>query len=627
MFSLIYNSSLSDVLAPRLSPLDEFVCQWESFSGFFSEDQNKDRQLCQCRIETTNLSSKLSEMMNILIEDQAAFISVKKDSTEICPTLEFVLQNKILDTLASIAQADSPLGISPRLLLFFTKLINDSKTTGLIPLISQSLNKLIYICGKTSAGPYESNEMTFLDSLTDKIYRNKEFLNSFLHDSFPLINALLALLLSPDSEISRKAGDAIIKLISLGNESADQVICEKTAFCGKIIQQIISSYSVIPRSLNSKEVEAAIYTFRNDSTCHSTFTNSVRKFLCFLKWYMFFDMLIYHSGNTKLVKTMLNQFKLEFLEFCILPDLTGDGFTDESDAIDNVFLTTVLLSNCLRNTESYILFNLISEFLTISDRVDPNIPSRLKNYTLLPTLLKRCNLSDKNFADDEQERSKSIKLASVTLQLFEDILLRPSRNVMNFLVIDHLQKKDYLNLNKNDENEDSYEPFIEKFIVQDVFDHLIAVANETSKQINALAAPTVPMAKQNAMFYYFSSLIPIELKFSLENESTDYVAYLKEAIKGVNIFLTSCYAHWHYDQDDVSPEEQESNLLDGDEKPAICKEGPFLQMIFDNLNSMLSLPYEINLQVRLLIKLSFLKTNFVFLLSGFFFDSQAVTYS
>lgn len=592
------------MLAPRMSPLEEFICQWESFSGFFSEEQNKNRQLCQCRIETTNLSSKLSEMLNILIEEQAAFTSAKKDATEICPTLEFVLQNKILDTLASIAQADSPLGISPRLLLFFTKLITDSKTTGLIPLISQPLNKLIYICGKTYAGPYESNEMTFLDSLTDKIYRNPDCLNFFLHDSFPLINALLALLLSPDSEIGRKAGEAIIKLISLNNVIADKVICEQTAFCGKIIEQIISSYNVIPRSLNPKEVEAAIYTFRSDSVSHSTFTSSMRKFLCFLKWFTIFDMLIYHSGNTTLVKTMLSQFRLEFLESCILPDLTGDGFTDETDAIDNVFLTTVLLSNCLRNTESYVLFNLISEFLTISDKVDVNIPSRLKNYTLLPMLLKRCNLSAQNLCDDEQERSKSIKLAGVTLQLFEDILLRPSRNVMNFLVIDHLRKKDYLDLTRSDENEDSFEPFLDKFVVPDVLDHLNSVANETSKHINVLAAPTVVLAKQNAMIYYFSSLIPTELKFNRENESSDYVAYLKEAIKGVNIFLISCYAHWSTDQNEEDSSVQPSNNLLDEAAPS-CSEGPFLRMIFDNLSSMLSLPYEINIQIfSLIAKLS-----------------------
>ncbi|KAI2797092.1 hypothetical protein RDWZM_007053 [Blomia tropicalis] len=612
MFNLISNSPLSDVLAPKLSPLEELIVQWESFTSFFNSDQHPEQELCKCRIESTNLSNKLSIMCDILVQEQAKHVRGKVDRTAagICASLEYALQNKIFDTLSVLALADAPLGISPRIMLFFNRILFDCKVQ-LIPhrTVHSALEKLILICGKIPAGPYEPVEMLFLGCITDLIYRNPPFLNFFLSDSYPLLNSLLSLLCSPDSEIAKRAGDSIIKLLCVENENADRLIIERTPFCSKIINQIIVHYGEIPRSLNAQELETAIYMFRNDSISSpdSSFSNSVRKFLCFLKWYILFDMIMYHIPQTSNLKeTMLKHFKMDFLQSIILPDLIGDGFASEFDAVDNVFLTTILLSNCLRNTESFILFNCIGEFLTIPDPQDPIIRDKHHNHRLMSTLLKRCCLTEPTVSDDPNmpNESQRFKLASVTIQLFEDIISRPSRKLVNKLIVDHLRSRHYIDLesqNNNDETIDRYETIFDK-LNPDSIAELSVIQDEIRKLPNMLQQTIVPIEsnKLNSILHYFTSLIPAEFKFQVDQEPNDYAGYVKEAIKGEQLFLTNCFIHWQHNEtlDHVT---NSSN-----------NEGDFLRMIFDNLNAMLSLPYDINLQVfSLVAKISLIPDDYI----------------
>lgn len=580
MFSLLSNSPLSEVLAPNVSALDEFIFQWNAFNLFFNQTKNENKELSKYRIESTNLSTKLFKMADILVTEQLKHRKKKSESV-LCPSLEYLLQNNILDTLSVFAQADIPLGICPHILMFFVRLLNDSKTE-LIPhkSVHVALNKLIIICGKIPAGPYETSEIYFLSAITEHIYQNPVYLDFFLNDSYSIMNSLLLLLYSPDSQIVKSAGDSIIKLVSISNEAADLIMLEKLPFCSKILNHIINSYNEIPRSLNPQEVEISIFTFRNDS--NSNFTNSIRKFLCFLKWYIFFDMLLQHSpSNSLLSLNLLDNFKQDFLESCLLPDIVGEGFESELDATDNVFLTTILISNCLRNTESIQLFYSISEFLLIPDELDSDVVSKHKNCNLDKLLFKRC--------DHRQLKinyKSSSKLLSATLQLIEDIFSRPSLKIVNKLVIKPLSTKSPIKQEENNIDDQSHQ-FRNKLNFDQVICEIKSVADEIASLPNvSIATQSFKMHNLNSILNRYATLMPPEIKLNVDTEVSDYEAYIKEAVKGIHIFITTCYTHWK----DVDLKQKfVSNIK--------SRQDSFLNILFDNLSFMSELPYDSKLQV------------------------------
>lgn len=575
MFSLILNSPLSEMLAPRVPPLDEFIFQWNAFNLFFNQAKNESKELGKYRVESTNLSAKLFKMADILVTEQLKHVKKNKDGS-LCATLEYLLQNNILDTLSVFAQADIPLGICPHILMFFVRLINDSKTE-LIPQanVHTALNKLIITCGKIPAGPYESTEIYFLGSLVDQIFRNPEYIDFFLSDSFLLMNSLLLLLDSPDSQIVKRSGDSIIKLVSVCNQTADTLITERLPFCSKILNQIISSYTDIPRSLNPNEVEVAIFSFQTDS--NSTFSNSIRKFLCFLKWYIFFDMLISHLRKESLLSTKLrHHFKLDFLESCILADLSGRGYNSYLDSIDNIFLTTVLVSNCLRNTESFLLFDLISEFLLL-----PN--STLDSVDTL--LLNRCQFESIQSKDQSEDlKAKSLKLFSATLQLYEDIFSRPSSNLVHELIVKYLHNSTESQLKQSYGSE-----FETTSMMQELESISAQICNLPN--VNSLVK-LYPLWQLDSPMHLYQTFMAtsFSLEESGEKNFPDYEAYIKEAAKGIHVFVTTCLANWN-DLERVQP---------GEAVP----EAGFLKMLYDNLQNLCHLPYECKLQVNVVLRFS-----------------------
>lgn len=597
MFNLILNSPLSDVLAPALSSHEEFLAQYEAFVQFFVTNKNEpsNDRLAKLRIEQTHLADRLAKIVDIVLEEQEQHTSEKGNETgcSLSPSMEYLLQNNLFETLSILAQGDTPLGIYPKILTFFIRLLLGS-TVPLLPhrIVYTSLNKLLAICGKTPASPYETNEILFLHYLTDLVstkHRDDGIISCFITDtncsrsSFPLINSLLSFLTSADAQVAKRAGESLLKLVPLINKDADRVICEKTAFCSIIISLMIDHYGNIPRSLKADQVELAIASYRaldevkdGGAANRSMVNNSVRKFLSFLRWYKFFDMLLCSlPSGLQLQNCLLKQFQCDFLVTCILPDMLGEGFENDIDAIDNIFLTTVLMSNCLRNTESQSLFDHISHYLLIPEGSE----NTFSNHRLCQLMLSRCDL--KNFTEkNEPVDEKHMKLASVVLQLLEDILVRPSKLLIDYLIMQYIEHRNYIGTSVEDTGEEA------NFSTPVSVDQFQQVATQLTGLPNISKADPFPLESIDRIVYLYRSLVPKELK--LEDEQVDRLdlqAYLQEAIKGFQLFMVNCYSNWNMD------ERHQSRPVDDN------LEAPFVSILFDNLDRMLTLPYETNLQV------------------------------
>ena len=110
-------------------------------------------------IETTGIPRHLERLLEILIAEE-------KKSDEPGPCLEYLIQFKLLDLLATLACAESPPGMRLICLSFFRKLLTRSK----FPLLHHSaiftpIQRLIAICDGNLASPIESEEIHFLLAL------------------------------------------------------------------------------------------------------------------------------------------------------------------------------------------------------------------------------------------------------------------------------------------------------------------------------------------------------------------------------------------------------------------------------------------------------------------------------
>ncbi|CAG2105053.1 unnamed protein product [Medioppia subpectinata] len=702
MFSLLSTAinSTMEVLAPTIAAEDQLLWHWNQVMAVY---ESEDKSRLAGPIEATNIGQHLCKMCDILCEEQIHELETiggdgepKADSglngSPIGPSMELLFQHKILDTMSKLSQTDTPLGLTQHILHFYTTLISNSSLE-LLPhkCVYNSVQKLIINCGKLMAGPYESTEMQFLSCICDQINRTPDLINCFLSDSFPLITALLALLQSPDQEISTKSGDALIRLLSAVNDKAEEIITSQTPFCSKIVDQMVTLYQAIPRFLRPEQLESAVdCCFKSgdseNGTSFESFSPAVRKFLCFLRWFVFYDMIINNlpASDGLLTKTLLDQLKSDFLESCICPDLLGIGYREESDANEHIFLTTVLLSNCLRNTVSERLSITIGEFLLIDTKTDSLIEnkkySELRN-NLKNILLERCLLIEPN-AGHQVIDANRIQLCMSSMQLFEDILIKPSVSILNELIVQHLADRTYFdetvltsdpNLDSNEfqhltshSSVDSEEvidanriqlcmssmqlfedilikpsvSILNELIVQHLADRtyfdetvLTSDPNLDSNEFKHLTSHSsvdseevlngfrnsfnyVSTSHVQRVLQYFTSLVPDELKSCLTVDDLGYETYVREAQKHFQEIGVICnkWKNWSTENIilDDSQEVQTSdpkmvNEINGDSKVRHNSktkeffEGPFLAMIFDNLEYMVDLPYEVNLQVTSLI--------------------------
>ncbi|XP_054164513.1 FHF complex subunit HOOK interacting protein 2A-like [Oppia nitens] len=630
MFTLISSAinNTMEVLAPTIAAEDQFVWHWKQVMNFYETSDKTSRDV---PIEATNISLHLQKMCHILCDEQSPDLSdnnttdVLLNGSSIGPSMEYLMQNKILDTMSSLAQTDTPLGLTHHILQFFTTLLTHSSHE-LLPhkCVYSSVQKIIVICGKLIAGPYESSEVKFLTCICDKIHENPQLINCFLSDSFPLITALLALLQSPDQVISTTSGDALLRLLDSVNERAEEIIAFETPFSCKIADQLVSLYQAIPRSLRAEQMESAINCcFKSVDTESATnfesFSPAVRKFLCFLRWFVFIDMIVNHLSTKESIlrKTLLDNFKKDFLEACICPDLLGMGYESESDAADHIFLTTVLVSNCLRNTVSEYLSTTIGEFLIVDTKTDQLINNpkyNEKTNKLKNILLDRCRLIETNLANDEQNSSsitidcKRIQLCMSSMQLFEDILVKPSVSILNELVVQYLSDRSFLDeyILTNDTNSDFSE-----------FSNLMSsYSNSGSEEGSAVNFNYVSTSHVQRMLQYFTSLVPDELKSCVSDDDLGYENYVREAQKHFKEVGHICnkWKNWStesiiLDDSQSTADEKTNNIvINGKSEHKLNSksenqffEGPFMAMIFDNLEHMVQLPYEVNLQVTSLI--------------------------
>ncbi|KAL6445758.1 hypothetical protein ACFW04_000904 [Cataglyphis niger] len=111
---------------------------------------------CKVPVQNTNIPRHLDVLLEILLQEE-------KQVDEPGPCLEYLLQHKLLDLLATLASAETPPGMRTVCLAFLRKLLGRSK----YPLLHHTsiytpIQRLVALCNGNPPSPIESEEVQFL---------------------------------------------------------------------------------------------------------------------------------------------------------------------------------------------------------------------------------------------------------------------------------------------------------------------------------------------------------------------------------------------------------------------------------------------------------------------------------
>jgi len=322
-----------EALAPSQSNLDDFEFHWRATTGYFLENRD-----AKAPLKSTAIPGHLDSMLDILSEEESRFFESHSGGSKSSsssssssassrarpslatspsvaatgPCMEFLLQNKILETLYTLSRADCPPGMRHKVLDFFTKLLSRVRQP-ILPHVHvyKPVQRLVESCGRVRAGPNELEEILFLCTLVAKLKQDSYLVNFFLEapeeefpasrkksststkrpenlskasspvstavvdassnvstlstaidvvsddssDDFALVTSLLSLSESPDAQVSIKACEGLLLVASLPEADAARILVDKTDFTSALTRRLIKAYRGLPTELTLAQLD------------------------------------------------------------------------------------------------------------------------------------------------------------------------------------------------------------------------------------------------------------------------------------------------------------------------------------------------------------------------------------
>lgn len=590
MFSRFTNALYSavDALAPPHPLQEDFVWHWKSVTKFYT-GKNASNTI---PIESTSIPGHLTEMLSILEQEE-----IEIETGNIGPCMEYIMQHKLLDTMCVLATSDSPPGMKRHMFIFITKTLKTMQQS-LIPHVSVCIpiQNFIKLCGEVVAGPTECEEMDFLQCICDKIRDDPDMVNCFLVNCEPvsrrnsmiastskeckgdskadkeyaLVSSLLKLYQSPDNDISVNARECLKTLCKHSNDSVATSIAQFTKLSQVLCSSVVTLFSNIPKTIKIHDLENPL------SEEGAPISSDKRKYLCYLQQLHFIDSVI-ETAHHIISDHLSYRFKTEFLDICFYPCLVEE--TDDNQLL----FSTTLIASSLRNVKSSKLINSFAIFILDDESVE--LPEN-SEPTVKSVLIDRCRNSDENVA-----------LSICNLQLFEELLLRPTKYILDSLILKYIDGRGYY----DHLSSDSWLQFSDDETCSRYSDDLSSNSGVSNKSL----APTYIHRIIDA----FVALLPDDIKSCQTDEDSGYETYIKEAHRRfLEVFAICESFEWPQNfsekedihlgaEDDSSSESQP----EADSIHWIFYEGDFLKMIFDKFELMLYQPYEVNLQLTAII--------------------------
>ncbi|XP_066500882.1 FHF complex subunit HOOK-interacting protein 2B [Hoplias malabaricus] len=593
---------------PSINLLDSFVDHWKGITNYYIETTDESRPVKQ-----TDIPWRLKQMLDILVYEEK-----QQDVEETGACMEYLLQHKILETLCTLGKAQYPPGMRQQVLLFFSKVLSQIQKPILhIINVYRPVQKLIRLCALPSSQT-EKEEVHFLFAVCSRVKKDPYVLNYILettkeeqlqrsssvsedsldegssgasspgspsssltptHNSSQpgIIQVLMQLGKSQKCRVALRAMECVLLLVSVPQEETAKLLAEETPLCDLLAQRLCELYGNIPTTLHPTDLHS--YPLKEWRTPEPTAEcveesppfpaqEHVDRFFC---WLDYCDQLIAEAPKilgAKLSKALHQQW----LTAVIQPHLLQMSEV-------GILVHTALLSCAVRYVSSPALLQELLLFLLGSDtHHEQRKDTPPHTHTLRYHLIEHCDhISD--------------EISITTLRMFEELLKKPDRNILNNLVLRNLESRSYRLHGSGEERPAAESDLLEESedLEEDPFfpdsefsgsESLLSLSREERRSSSRTQiAETVNS---------FLCLVPQEAKTTQHVQGAGYDTYVHDALKS----LKECSAasvEWGW-PDTPKPIDASSSSTD-------FYEGHFLKVLFNRLTRILEQPYELNLQV------------------------------
>uniref|UniRef100_W5LKF3 FHF complex subunit HOOK interacting protein 2B n=1 Tax=Astyanax mexicanus TaxID=7994 RepID=W5LKF3_ASTMX len=597
---------------PSINLLDSFIDHWKGITNYYIETTDESRPVKQ-----TDIPWRLKQMLDILVYEEK-----QQEVEETGACMEYLLQHKILETLCTLGKAQYPPGMSQQVLVFFSKVLAQIQKPVLHLInVHRPIQKLIRLCGLPNSNT-EKEEAQFMFFVCSRVKKDPYVLNyiletakdgnpqrsssvsedsteeSFSEVSSPasspspstpssppqnssqpdIIDILTQLMKSQKSRVALRAMESVMLLTSIAQEDTAKLLAEETPLCALLSQRLCELYCTIPTTLHPADLHS--YPLKKWKTpsapdCSATEespSSSAQEHIDnFFSWLDYCDEIIKEAPMVFAV-TLAKAIHQQWLTGIVQPQLL-----QMSEA--GVLVHTALLSCTVRHIHSSALLQELVHFLLGNDtHHEQQTDTPPHTHLLRFHLIEHCDhISD--------------EISITTLRMFEELLKRPDRNILNSLVLRNLEGRSYRLPGSGEDRpgaecdalEESDELEEDPFFTDSEFsgsESLLSLSrDERRSSTRTQIAETVNS---------FLCLVPQEAKTTQHVQGAGYDTYVHDALKSLKE-CTAVSLEWGW-PDNPKP-------IDAHSSSVHFYEGHFLKVLFDRASRILEQPYELNLQV------------------------------
>ncbi|XP_053822652.1 FHF complex subunit HOOK interacting protein 2B [Vidua chalybeata] len=585
---------------PSVDLLEAFTEHWTGITGYYLEATDE-----SVPARRTDIPWRLRQLLDILAHEER-----QRPARDAGPCLEYLLQHKLLETLATLGKAEYPPGMRQQVLLFFSRLLGQLQHPLLHYLnVHRPVQKLLQLSGDRLGSGAEKEEVQLAAVLCAKIRQDASLLPYVLEGksilngrraaessreeglehrpgaaaSCPpaqpspprrdgdLVTCLVALCRSKKSRVALKARENLLLLAGLSQEAAATCLARGSALCQLLTGHLCELYGAVPAGTDPADVLAmdrASWRSQGDGAGDGGFPGK-ESLAEFLGWLDFLDELV--MGAHPLVADAITEAVEEkFFQGILQPQLL-----QMSELA--VLGATAVLTGTVRQLRAPALLHRLVLFLLGPQR-HPETPGDAP-HPLRAQLIDRCD----HLCDE-------ISLAS--LRLFEELLRKPHEHVAHNLVLRNLEARAYLQRGphapeergppETDPEEDGLDLEEDPYFSDGFPDSFGAAKNPSP------ASTPLGKGQVSEVVSSFLCLVPEEAKTSSCMEEGGYDTYVHDALGMVQACRASA-APWGWPS---SP-----RPLDSCHPGVAFYEGHFLKVLFDRMSRILDQPYSLNLQV------------------------------
>ncbi|XP_025208897.1 protein FAM160B1-like [Melanaphis sacchari] len=541
--------SVVDTIAPPTPAFENFIYHWEKFMVNYLE-WTTDGQFSQTRIEETNVPGHLEIVQQILLcEDKN-----EKTATNLC--MEYVLKNNLFNILTVMAEKEKLIGIRILVLKYMTNLISQLKNPVLAhPSFFVSIQRLINLCDSALYNKQQQDQIHFLYMLCtllnkqqnvsimffsyeSNMYHLEEAKTSTESSTFNRLNVLdcvLTYINTKNTDVFYKCCNCILLLTKLNDENVIDFIINKTKLCSTLSEHLRNLLCALPTTLDYNGLETIELNWRDDY--NATYSNDVTKFFCWLN----FIVEVIRDSQLKISYSLCESLRLLFF----------NKLFENSEQISSSY---VFLLKKIYKEADYTPLNYTINYWLRSELDSPYC----NKQTPIDILIKLSSATDDIFVFN-------------ILNLFIDILLNSDKKVLDFIILQFINNRNYYERCTSGTWSDEEDEREKKIL-----------SNENNINTSRTLAPS----SIDRIINRFLALVPQNLQSDQSHTFKDHIPDVKNMYEDL---FNKCIK---FDWPTEALNSVELNDFD---------EGPFLRMIFKKISNIPNQNSSTTMQLKVIL--------------------------